>query len=676
MPVRPSRLANENKYVKIVRIGRIGAMDHLEQEGGQAGAPRRGDPAALALLAMGTQHDPATAKDLRHYLRAQSSLAEIQAEEVRHEWHLRYGSVRVRYWSDILHLAFNVSIAFIALIAAVIVGALIWTAASQNGLVVEALAVPPDMAQRGLSGQAVASQLLDKILDLDAASASTRPASSFSNNWGDDIKIEIPQTGVSIGEARRMMITWLGHETHITGEVYRTPSGLAIATRATGAGGSVVSGAEADLGNLLQQAAETIFAETQPYRYSVYLMRHGKFAEAQGVLQKLAAKGDTARERAWANLGLGMIANSHGDWYGGAELHRRAAALFPNFALAWIDIDTEEFTLSHPEHALAAARTAVRLLESGRDIDMIERAQPIALLSERADVARGLADFGAALTTSEQGIKLPDHQSSDENAREAIAVDLARLHDRPAALNAWRMLPPSDDAAVKANRALTRFALAYWFGDCGALLAHLDVLGATLSAAEKNPDDVGLSFTVMRARVVRPYAAYARAVTGDFKGAHALIDLTPLDCDACLRGRGLVFTAQRNWPAAAYWFARAVEFSPSIPLAYVDWGRMLLAKGDVDGAIAKFSLAAARAPHFADPLELWGEALMAKNRSDLALAKFQQAAKYAPHWGRLHLKWGEALVWLRRKNDGRVEFEKAARLDLSPAEHRQLASFR
>lgn len=651
-------------------------MDHEAEESQAAARRRGGDPAALAILALGAQHDPATAADVRHYLKSQSALAEVQAEEVRHEWHLRYGSVRVRYYSDILRLAFNVSIAFIALAAAVIVGALIWTAANENGLVVEAFTVPPDMSSRGLSGQAVASQLLDNILDLEAASASTRPASSFTNNWGDDIKMEIPETGVSIGEARRMMVMWLGHETHITGEVYRTSSGLSIASRASGSGGTVVTGNEADLGKLLQQTAETVFSVTQPYRYAVYLMRQGKFPEAETVLQRLAVKGDTTRERAWADLGLGMIANSHGDWYAGAELHRRAAALFPNFALAYIDIDTEEFTLSHPEQALAAAHTAVRLLESGRDIDMIERARPIALLSERADVARHEADFGAALDTNRQAIDLPDHQSSDESAREAIAIDLARLHDRAAALDAWHMLPPAGDPATKANRALTRFELAYWLGDWGPLLAHQDVLEATLSAAEKNPDDVGLSFAVVRARVIKPCTAVAAAMTGDFRGAHALIDATPVDCDSCLRARGRIAAAERNWGGANYWFGRAAKFSPSIPLVFVDWGRMLLAKGDLDGAVAKFEIANRKGPHFADPLELWGEALVARNRSDLALAKFAEAAKYAPNWGRLHLKWGEALTWLDRKNDARVAFAKAAGLDLTAAERRELGAFR
>jgi len=650
-------------------------MDHLEQDTSQSPARRGGDPAALAVLALGGHQDPGTSKDLRHYLKSQSALAEIQTEEVRHEWHLRYGSVRMRYYSDILRFAFNLSIAFIAVVAAVIVGALVWTAANESGLVVEAFAVPPDMATRGLNGQAVAAQLLDDILDLESASASSRPASSFTNNWGDDIKIEIPETGVSIGEARRMMIMWLGNETHITGEVYRTAGGLAIASRASGQAGSVVAGGETDLPKLLQQTAEKIFAVTQPYRYSVYLMRQGKFADAQAVLQKLAARGDTPRERAWADLGLGMIADSRGDWYAGAELHRRAAALFPNFALAYVDIDTEEFNLGHPEAALAAAQTAVRLLESGRDIDMIERARPIALLAERADVAREQADFGAALDLSRQGINQPDHQSSDEQAREAIAVDLARLHDRAAALEAWRLLPASGDAAVKAARAVTRFEIAHWLGDWGPLLGHQDTLENLLTAAEKNPDDVGLSFAVVRARVIKPFTATARAMTGDFAGAHALIDQTPADCDACLRARGIIAAAQRRWGASDYWFGRAVKLSPSIPLAYTDWGRALMARGDLDGAIGKFAAAHAKGLHFADPLALWGEALMAQNRSDLALAKFAEAAKYAPHWGRLQLKWGEALWWLGRKAEARSAFAHASQLDLTPAERSQLARF-
>jgi tetratricopeptide (TPR) repeat protein len=144
--------------------------------------------------------------------------------------------------------------------------------------------------------------------------------------------------------------------------------------------------------------------------------------------------------------------------------------------------------------------------------------------------------------------------------------------------------------------------------------------------------------------------------------------------------RGNIDAAQKNDADADRWFARAVASAPSIPFAYVDWGRMLLRKGEFDGAIAKLALASQKGPHFADPLEIWGEALMLKNRSDLALAKFQEASRYAPRWGRLYLKWGEALRYAGQKGAAKARFETASTLDLSVADRatltKQLASLK
>jgi tetratricopeptide (TPR) repeat protein len=95
---------------------------------------------------------------------------------------------------------------------------------------------------------------------------------------------------------------------------------------------------------------------------------------------------------------------------------------------------------------------------------------------------------------------------------------------------------------------------------------------------------------------------------------------------------------------------------------------MLLARGDVTGAIARLASAHRKGPNSADPLELWGEALIATNRSDLALAKFEEAARYAPNWGRLHLKWGEALLWSGKRDDAQKQFALAATLFLTPYE--------
>ena len=145
------------------------------------------------------------------------------------------------------------------------------------------------------------------------------------------------------------------------------------------------------------------------------------------------------------------------------------------------------------------------------------------------------------------------------------------------------------------------------------------------------------------------------------------------DHRAAAAGPGVDPTAAHNWPRAATLFADAVEQAPSIPFAYLDWGRMLMAKGDYNGAIAKFAEANQKGPHFADPLEMWGEALMLKGRSDLALAKFEEANKYAPNWGRLHLKGGEALFYAGRKDEARKQFAIAANLDLSVSDKTSLA---
>jgi tetratricopeptide (TPR) repeat protein len=181
---------------------------------------------------------------------------------------------------------------------------------------------------------------------------------------------------------------------------------------------------------------------------------------------------------------------------------------------------------------------------------------------------------------------------------------------------------------------------------------------------------------VTLSRRIWPFTAAALARTGDMKGAMALIGKTPLDCDLCVRIRGNIAGLNQDWKGAARWFAMVSARAPSIPFADMDWGAMLLAKGDLDGAIAKFESAHAKGPHFADPLEMWGEALIAKNRSDLAPAKFEDADKYAPNWGRLHLKWGEALLWSGDKAGANKQFDSAASLELSSPEKSELARVR
>jgi tetratricopeptide (TPR) repeat protein len=172
-----------------------------------------------------------------------------------------------------------------------------------------------------------------------------------------------------------------------------------------------------------------------------------------------------------------------------------------------------------------------------------------------------------------------------------------------------------------------------------------------------------------------PLEAYAQAQLGHFSAAESLITATPPDCDECMLRRAQIAELEGQHARADWWFSLAVKDAPSVPLMYATRGQALLERGQPDAAIAQFTIANRKGPHFADPLEGWGEALMAKNQSHLALAKFAEAEKYAPDWGRLHLKWGEALVYAGRRDEAKAQFARAAQLDLTPTEKAELSRF-
>jgi predicted Zn-dependent protease len=166
--------------------------------------------------------------------------------------------------------------------------------------------------------------------------------------------------------------------------------------------------------------------------------------------------------------------------------------------------------------------------------------------------------------------------------------------------------------------------------------------------------------------------AMATARIGRVAEAEAMIARTPLDCYYCLRQRGVIATVRHDWTGADRWFAEAVRQAPSGPLAFVDWGRSLMDRGDPHGAIGKFEQAHHLAPHFADPLELWGEALMRTGDEADAAAKFAEADPYAPRWGRNHMRWGEVLMLSGRYAEARRQYQAADGMDLSRADRAAL----
>jgi tetratricopeptide (TPR) repeat protein len=632
-------------------------------------------PDAAALYASLSQ--AGSSDEAREFLRQQRIVAQRQAElldlqikDTNHELKLRHWSMWFGNLSAVMKATFEIALALIFVAIVALFAAELWSAAHDDGAVIESFSVPPDLAAKGLTGEVVASKMLDRLSVMQSMTNSTREGSSYANNWGNDIKVQIPDTGVSIGEINRFLHDWLGHQTKITGDVYRTTSGIAVVARAGGVATPAFKGTEADLDSLIDRAARDVYRVTQPYRFARYLMSgstddpqwKANAAQAETIFRGLTQVGSAA-DRAWAYDGLDSALLVNGDVRGGIAMLEKSIAVKPGLDAYWT-LAGREAMLHHEAQFLNADTMAIDASDRGDTFGLEPHAAALMTLLSRQDRARLLGDYLAALDYGRQihtrGSQLEPYHFDDEvYANDLLAC--AGLHD-PACIGRVQDAYPVPVLWMReADLELNRFKAAA--DDSQAVRASVKTVPAPLVSLFTREFDA-------------PQSAMIAAHLGNFSQAHALIDATDLDCVICLRYRARIDSLQKNWVGAGYWSARAVAAAPSSPFGYANWGEILLSEGRYDAAIAKFREANAKGPHFADPLEMWGESLIHQNHSDLALAKFSEAAKYAPNWGRLHLKWGEALLWSGDKAGAAKQFAVASGLDLVPTEKSELIRVR
>ena len=618
-------------------------IDEPESEQETDAVLEQASPAAVALALGRAGRDGGGAydEDARTFLREQTGLLRLQKEHLHEQRELQLAHLRVRRWKDRLSIALQALGAAIGAAVVIGLGLMIWQAQEDHGLVVEAFSVPPDLAQRGLTGQVAASRLMDQLAQLQAKTDSARAASTYANNWGDDIKVEIPDTGVSIGELSRYLRRWLGHQTVISGEVVRTGTGLSITARLGADGGESFEGPEGDLDMLFQQAARAVYRRTQPYRYGVLLEETGDLKGAVPVFEALLADRDP-NERRWAALGLANVDLYSSRVQQAENAYEAIDARDPGFIMGVSNIEGGSTTLDHEQRELEAARRTLLLLPNGVNAQITPISAQSLSGQAKSAIAELQGDFQQGARTEAQSASEPDYGGSRATALLTEAADLGLDHQTAAARAVLAVdHPPAGvlatyvgafNAQVLAGREVVDAAAGDWAG------AVAD--GVQAQQLASGSSDPFIRYQIDRQ--VLPWLAYARARTGDPAGADALIAQTPLDSDTALRFHGKVAAAKGDWAGAGRWFAMAVRQAPAIPFAYTDWGEMLLAKGDVDAAIAKLKVAHEKGPHYADALERWGEALMKQGDYAGAAARFAEADKYAPNWARNRQLWRQA----------------------------------
>lgn len=607
----------------------------------------------------------AEAGDARHDSPAQRLLLE-HIELVRDDRrHRRWQTVNERAGA-----ALKLLTALTGMAVATALGVMVWSASQADGLVVSAFVVPPDLAERGLTGEVVANQVLDRLAVLEVESSVTlRAADTFANDWSEGIDIDIPQTGVSLGEFDRWLRGKLGRQTRLSGEVIRRADGqLTVTARTAGAASSSFSGPESDLDGLISQSAEAVFARTQPYRYAVALRRRGRVEEAAAIYTELARTGPP-EERAWGEVGRATTF-AHTSEQAALDAYRRAVVHDPANALPFANLGMSARRLGRTEEALIAEQAAVRLLRGPNG----------SIRADAKETYRGRV--GGLLAMMQGNLALADQTYRSIAGREDVGAStptpyyhaeaMVRLH-RPREAVALIARTPNSNTQTAANvnernsiaRAEVLMLADLERGELSSVLAQRRALLASLG-------DWPAALEHDRYRL-QPLEAEALARLGRVTEAERMAAGLPLDCEPCLRAKGRVAALRGDTRAADRWFSAAVRQSPSTPFSRSAWGQVRLARGDVGGAIQLFRQAHELSRRWADPLKYWGDALMVRGDARGAVRKYSAAAERAPRWGALHLAWGRSLEAAGRLDQAAAKYRAAAGMDLSATDRAEVA---
>ncbi|WP_125469906.1 hypothetical protein [Caulobacter vibrioides] len=536
------------------------------------------------------------------------------------------------------------------LIALVAVLALVWSASQYRGVTIKPFSVPPEMEARGLTGAVVAERVIDRLARLQAATGSTRAGARYSSGWGE-VEVTIPQTGVSATELWKFLRGWLGQEIEVSGDIVKAGTEVQLSVRADRTSAPLIRGQEADLEGLLDRAAEALFAETQAYRYGVYLMFEGRrLEEAQAVFQRLALDDDRV-ERKWALVGLTNVHLRQGNLDQALKSAGAAVAADSRFTLGVSVFARSRYFAGHWE---TSYQTNARVASLAQGADEFDRDR--------------LENFKV------EHLALDARFRHDHNRALEILQRFGKK-DVPRNLNHIWLAAGQKIALHRPSEAMTEVA-----GSLGSPAEALDEMRLSLAERLERQDWAGAVARYRSIQEAHPEqrfsvsgryfndegpTAYAMARLGDLDGARALLAQGRRDSYPITIARAQVAALSGDVAGSERLFVAATELAPSLADAHFAWGQARLERGDAAGAIAVLKIAAERAPRWADPLKVWGDALAAEGRHKDAIRQYQAAARRAPQWGALHLAWGQALAVLGQEGKARDRWRAAAGMDLS-----------
>ncbi len=580
-------------------------------------------PFAAALAADISHRDPEVAAETAAFLRQQTKVLETQGRALEEALKSEHMPRAIGVWMKTGLQIFTVLV-FTVLGAGALL--MLVDAVNSHSVIVEPFDAPTSRAAGGLSGKVVAEKFLDELTRLQAATRSAAAKRDLKNDWTNDIKVDVPETGISIGEIGRLLHQRFGHDVHIGGDLVQNTSGdLTLTVRGDGVLPKSFSGS--DLGKLTAEAAEYVYGESQPGLFVTYLVGMGRDDDSIAFAKSHLAQASLADQPTLLNTWANALVEKGGPhaFAMAVPLYREAVRLQPDFWTGYANITNSLIALGDEEGGVEVGK---RMIEAaggrpGKAREDLYSNYDGEVFDLQADRAGDLADIAATGGTLTNGLG-PEILLVAQMDAQLHEVDTARLR---LATATWDPKSYPDAAGAAAAQALLNEEI----GDLPAAAKAWD----DFTAAYADP----VVSTQNAPQICWAAPTYQR--TGQPAKADAALD-APMKAVGvatfvdCYRFRGDVLDLRGDWKGAQAWYAKAVNLGPDIPSGYYSWGMALVKHGDLAGAAAKFAAANRAGPHWADPLKSWGDVLLRQDDAKAALAKYEAALKYAPLWKQLH----------------------------------------
>jgi tetratricopeptide (TPR) repeat protein len=610
--------------------GLLGGLLGGEEEGPEhdaAGETRAGaDAFAAALAADHAKYDPNVAAAAKAFLEKQGRLLDAQTDELSEQRALRLSHLKsqsregkLRRFGQRIRNGMQVltALAFTLIGAGLIV--MLYDAFNTRSVVVEPFDTPPALLARGLSGKVVAGGLLDQLTRLQAATRTSAAKRNLSNAWTGDIKVEVPDTGLSLGDIDRMLKARFGHDLHIGGDLVQTDAGdLALTVRGDGLLPKVFTGAAGELDKLTTQAAEYIYGQSQPALFETYLYDAGRYADAVAFAKASYATASAEDRPALLNTWANALENVGAPLQSALPLYRAALKQKPDLWNAYGNVMNTQWLLGDEEGAWRTGEIMRQIAggRPGRATELDYQNQDVLTWNLQAWRAAVQADLG-----TNQGM------GSNVIADGPIIADVdVRLHDpADAELQLQAARGDAKDPIIPAMTHFVHGRLATEAGEVAKAAAEMDAFATAYADKVVSNNYPGYVCWVAPTEALAGHADKADAA---LKAGGHYVD--------CARFRGDILDRRGDWAGAEKAYAEAVALVPDLPAGYYSWGVALARHGDLAGAIAKLAAANQRGPHWADPLKAWGDVLVRQGQWKAALAKYDAALKYAPAWAELH----------------------------------------